>query len=189
MTEQKPPGSGSSEAPGTGLVKEMMFQSINRMLVPTIIEPSGGGFIVLVNGKMHACTTLQEAFDYAAAHAEELFSQKIQAPPWNNLPPIHDEEGWLSRAKRMVTGTASAWLLLGAGIAVGFVLSISEQGGNLDQRNTSDHAIYRGEKEPQGYTMGRLDGADGASGPARQHSVSEVDVRRVRTESYVKPGE
>ena len=91
---------------GVALLKDMMLNSVSRMIVPSIMECNGGGFIVVIGATMHGCTTLQEAFDFAAAHAEGHFQDSVRVN-MRDLPRILRPGLW-QRVRSAALGTTTA---------------------------------------------------------------------------------
>lgn len=173
-----PPASGRIVYDGKEMLKTMMMAGVQKMVVPTIIQASCGGFITIIDGVgVYASTTLQEAFDFAAVHAEKKFGAKATVN-MNDLPKFMQPGVW-ERAKRS----------MGVGVLASLAIGLAfwgSSGRGANERPADEYShpaarAWRNATNPDVYQ-----GMPRDERPLQEWSfgVPEVDVRKVQTESY-----
>src|SRR5262245_44904781 len=173
---------------GITLLKDMMIGSVTRMIVPSIMECNGGGFIVVIGTTMHGCSTLQEAFEFSARHAETHFDQVV-----GDLPRILRPGLW-ERARSAMLGTttviafitvisASMWSKYHEKEPIPAAVKVVRTTAEHTQRLDPAEGQRPWSVETEGYPLEGPDSQDGGTGEGGPPSVPQMDLRKVQAAS------
>jgi hypothetical protein len=171
-----------------------LLHGITKMIVPSIMQCSKGGFIVVIPGVgLKAATNMQEVMSFVEQHANSHFKESgviANFPKVLSKAAVQSTEFFAEKAKR-VDMVGASFLAIGILGALLYFASPTES-------TSGEHYNGRGKEHPysistyrkaEGPSLGRDSGSGPDPFPARASVLPEVYVREVRTTPYNGEGE